>query len=82
MPDREIAERLAEHLGVPGGREDQLNQQLQRRGLASAVRAEESEDFARVDFEGQAIERQVRPFPPEADGVCLGQLVRGDGVHV
>ena len=73
----EIAERPAEDLGAAGGRKHQLHQQLQRRRLAGAVRAEEAEDLARLDLERQAVERAVRALAPEADRVVLRQLVGG-----
>ena len=44
-----IADRPPENLGPARGRKDQLHQQLQRRRLAGAVRAEEAEDLARLD---------------------------------
>ena len=73
--DRHVADRPAEDLGAPGRRENQLHQQLQRGGLAGAVRTEEAEDLARLDLERQAIERAVRPLAPEADRVVLGELL-------
>ena len=64
---RDVADRPPENLGAPGRRKDQLHEQLQRGGLAGAVRAEEAEDLARLDVERQAIERAVRARAPEAD---------------
>ena len=42
----EIADRPSENLGAPGGRVDQLHEQLERGGLAGAVGTEEPEYFA------------------------------------
>src|SRR4029079_10148693 len=56
------------------GREDQLHEQLQRGGLARAVRAEKAEDFAGLDLEGQPVERAVAPGPPELYLVVLGEI--------
>ena len=43
----------AENLRAARRREDQLHQQLERGGLAGAVRAEEAEDLAGLDVERQ-----------------------------
>ena len=72
----EIAERPAEQLGAARRRKHELHQQLQRGGLAGAVRAEEAEDLARLDVERQAVERPIGTLAPEADRVVLGELVR------
>ena len=69
--DGEIAERAAQNLGVAGGRENQLHQQLQRGRFARAVGAEKAEDLARLDLEGQAIERAIGALAPEADARSL-----------
>ena len=73
-PTVEIADGPAEDLGAAGGREDQLHQQLERGGLARAVRAEKAEDLAGLDRERQAVERAVRALAPEADRVVLREL--------
>jgi hypothetical protein len=72
-----VADRPAENLAAARRGIDQLHQQLERRRLARAVRAEEADDFSRFDVEGEAIEGAVRPLAPEADGVVLGQLEGG-----
>ena len=47
--DGDIADRLAQDLGVPRGGINQLHQQLQGGGLTGPVRAEEAEHFALSD---------------------------------
>ena len=56
----DVAGGAAEQLGAAAGRKHQLHQQLQRRGLAGAVRTEEAEDFTRLHVEGEVIERAIR----------------------
>src|SRR6185436_6295721 len=77
-PDRDVAERAAEDLGLAAGRKHQLHEQLERRRLAGAVRAQEAEDVAGGDVDGQAIERAIGARAPEADQVVLAQLARAD----
>src|SRR5581483_1207626 len=79
----EVAGGAAEDLRTAAGREHQLHQQLQRRGLAGAVGPEKAEDFAGGNRDRQAIEGAVRPLAPEPDRVILGQLLGAKrGVHV
>ena len=42
----DVADRPAQDLGAPDGRENQLHEQLERGRLAGAVGAEEAEDLA------------------------------------
>ena len=79
--DLDVADRPAEDLGAARGREDQLHQQLERRGLAGAVRTEKAEDLALPDLEGQRVERPVGPRAPESDGVVLGKGLGPYCVH-
>ena len=60
---------------------NQLHQQLQRGGLAGAVRTEKAEDLAPATPAGQAVERDVGTRPPEADRVVLGEPFGSDGIH-
>ena len=50
----DVADRAAQDLGAPGGRINQLHQQLERRGLARAIGPEKPEDLAGLDFEREA----------------------------
>ena len=70
-----------ENLGPAGGRKHQTHQQLEGGGLAGAVRPEESEHFAGVDLQGQAIERPVGTLAPEAERVVFGEVERGKRAH-
>src|SRR5215469_13414640 len=63
--------RAQDH-GLAAGRPDQAEQQLDRGGLARAVRAEEAEDLAALDGHRQARERYRA-------AVTLAQLDRVDG---
>ena len=72
---REVADRTSEDLSAPRCRENQLHEQLERGGLAGSVGPEEPEHFPRFDVERQPIERPIRPPPPEADRVILGELL-------
>jgi hypothetical protein len=74
VPDGEIAHRTAENLGTSRGRINQLHQQLQRRRLSCPIGAEKAEHFAAVDLQREAIERAIRPAPPKADRVVLGEF--------
>ena len=78
----QIADRTAEDAGVATGGEDQLHQQLDCRALAGAVGAEKAEDLALVDLQGELIERPIRPGPPEADEIVLGETVGLERQHV
>ena len=80
--DGQIAERPPENLGAAAGREHQLHEQLQRRRLARAVRAQKSEHLSLADVERQAVERPIRTLPPEADAVILGELVGGESAAI
>ena len=79
LPGLEISRRTAEDLGAAGGRKDELHQQLQRRGLAGAVGAQEAEDLPLLDVECEPVERAIRPAAPEADRIVLGELLDADG---
>ncbi len=79
--DVDVADRPPEDLGAAGRRIDQLHQQLERGGLAGAVRPEEAEDLALPDVERQRIERDVRARAPEADVIVLGKALGPNGVH-
>src|SRR5205085_2328559 len=71
-------ERTSQDRGAAGGWKYQLHEQLERRRLSGAVRAEKAEDFALSDVERQPIERSIRALAPEPDCVVFGELERGD----
>ena len=54
-----MTERRAEQLAVAGGRLDQPQEHLERRGLARAVRPQESEHLAPADLERQLRNRYL-----------------------
>ena len=61
---------------------DQLHQQLQRRRLAGAVRAEKAEHLALTERTNDTrVERQIRAWPPEPDLVVLGERLGANRVH-
>ena len=70
----EVARRTPEDARLAGRRKHQLQQQLQRRRLAGAVRTEKPEDLAGFHLQREAVEDAPRPLPPEANGVVLGEL--------
>ena len=65
--------------GRPRVREEEADQDLQRRGLARAVRAEVPEDLAPRDREVEALERgaELRPEVAGAEGLRRGRGRRG-----
>ena len=65
----------------PDGGKHQLHQQLQRGGLAGAVRAKEAEHLALFDRQGQRVQRNVGARTPEPDRIVLGELLRPNRVH-
>ena len=77
----EPAGRLAEDLGAPRAGPQQAEQQLERRGLAGAVRAEKAVDLPLGDFEVEPVDRHgARPAPVRDED--LGQaLGADDGGH-
>src|SRR5204863_3841649 len=60
-------------------RKHELQQELERRRLAGAVRAEEAEHFAGANLDGETIERAMRAKTPEADCVVFGEVAGLDG---
>src|SRR6185312_1185611 len=78
----DVARGPAENAGGAGGRKNQLQQQLERRRFAGAVGAEETEDLAFFDLQGQMVERAFRPLAPEADRVVFREVDRLDRQHV
>ena len=66
---------LAEDLGAPGGWINELHQQLERRRLAGAVRAEEADDLAGLNIEGYVVQDGAR-------AVALGDVVESDHIAV
>jgi hypothetical protein len=72
--DADVTDRPAQNGGVAGGREHELHQQLEGRGLPRSVRPQKPEDPAGLDLERDLVERAIGPRPPEADAIVLGQL--------
>ena len=70
----QIARRTPEDAGFSRRGKHQLQQQLQRGGLAGAVRPEKAEHLAGAHLQREPIEHAPRPLAPETDGVVLGQL--------
>ena len=56
-----------------GARKYQTHQELQRGGLARAVRPQKPEGFAFLDLKSQIVERAAHPLTPEPNGVVLGE---------
>src|SRR6059036_3496169 len=61
----------------PGGRLEQPAQHADRRRLAGAVRTEQAEDFARLDAEGEGIDRGERAEAPREVAGLDGGLNHG-----
>src|SRR5262249_52775677 len=72
---RQRTGRLAQKLRASRGGKHELHEKLESGGLASAVWTEKAEDFARLDLEGQLIERPVRTFAPETRRVIFREFV-------
>jgi hypothetical protein len=77
----QVAHRPAENLGPPGGRIDQLHEQLEGGGFAGAVRPEEPENLSLPDGEVERVQRPVWARAPEADVIVLGKVLCSNGVH-
>src|SRR5262249_610305 len=80
-PGLDVAGRTAKERRGSRGRKDQPQQQLQRGRLAGTVWPEKAEDFPRPHFERKAVERPLRPLPPESDRLILCEIDGFDGVH-
>ena len=65
-------DRLSEQPGLPFAGRQQSREHLHRRGLAAAVRPEETEDLAAADFEVDVIDGDEVPK-------ALGQVLSLDG---
>src|SRR5262249_35480240 len=52
---RDVARRPTQHFGRTRGGPDEVREQFERRALARAVRAEQAEDFAWTNVEGDAV---------------------------
>jgi len=77
-PHVEAADGPSQNLGTARGREDQLHQQLESRGLARAVGAEKPKDLTALDGQRKPIQRPVRARTPEPDRIVLRKLVDVD----
>ena len=73
----DVGGRLVEDQGVALGGEEQAEQQLDRRGLARAVGAQQAEDLAAVDLKIEGLEGLDLRASPEI-AVDLGQVPRLD----
>jgi hypothetical protein len=56
----DVAWRPAQDLGTPVRRPQQVDQNLERRALAGAVRSQQAEDAARRNLEGESVQGAVR----------------------
>ena len=66
---RVLDDVVSEHLRRPGGRDQQRDQHLDRRGLSGAVRAEQAEKLALLDREADAADRlDVHPLAADGPG--------------
>jgi hypothetical protein len=71
----DLGDVAAEDAGAAGRGVDEAHEELHRRRLARAVRAEEAEDFAAPDAQGKSVERAHAPLAQEADLVVLRQIL-------
>ena len=74
----QIAGRLPQDLGTARRRLQQMQQQLQRGGLAGAVRAEQAEDPAARHVKGEIVERAPWPRAPEPGGEIFRETFSPD----
>ena len=74
---RDVGGGLAEDEGVAVGGEEQAEQELDGRGLAGAVGAEQAEDLALVDLEVEGAQGDLLLPAPEV-AVDLGELAGFD----
>jgi hypothetical protein len=75
---------VAEHLHATHGRGRQVQDLKQRAGLAASRLADQAEDFALADVEGDAVDGVDRTHPATqqgalGEGVVLGEVL--DGQH-
>src|SRR5262249_30342002 len=73
----DVERRLAEDERLPGGGEEQAQEQLDGRGLARAVGAEQAEDLAALDLDVQRVQGGLLAPAPEV-AVDLRQVASLD----
>ena len=73
-----VADVATEYARAARGRVHEAHEQLQRRRLARAVRAEEAENLAAPDRKRQRVERPHPALPKEADLIVLRQILNLD----
>ncbi len=74
----DVVNRFAANTRRSRRRKNQTHEQLQRGGLAGAIGAEKSKDFAVFDAQGKVVERAAHSLAPEARRVVLRQAVNFD----
>jgi hypothetical protein len=77
LAERRLPHVVAENLRLARGRADQAHQDLQRRGLAGAVRADEAEQLTALHLEIDAVPHAL-PAQPESRPEVLHEPAHAD----
>ncbi len=71
----------AQNAGRAGGGEYESHEQLERSGLAGAIRSQKAENLPFLNFEMEGAQSVLRPLAPEADAVGFLETKNFDGSH-